>query len=45
LKNEHGYLLGVRHAAPYGDQYGLLWWPFEPKMAAKIQKSSDLGEI
>jgi hypothetical protein len=33
-----GYLQGVRHAAPYGAH-------FESKMTAKIQKSSDLGEI
>jgi hypothetical protein len=36
--NGNGYLQGVRHAVPYGDH-------FEYKMVAKIQKSSDLGEI
>ena len=36
--NGNEYLQGVRHTAPYGDH-------FEPKMATKIQKSSDLGEI
>ena len=24
----NGYLQEVRHAAPYGDHFGLLWWPF-----------------
>jgi hypothetical protein len=24
--NGNGYLQGVRHAAPYGDHFGLLWW-------------------
>ena len=23
--NGNGYLQGVRHAAPYGDHFGLLW--------------------
>jgi hypothetical protein len=40
--NGNGYLQGVRHAAPYGDHFGLL---FESKMAAKNTKSSDLGKI
>jgi hypothetical protein len=31
--NGNGYLQGVRNAAPYDDHFGLLWWPFEPKMA------------
>ena len=26
--NGNGYLQGVRHAAPYGDHFGLLWQPF-----------------
>jgi hypothetical protein len=26
--NGNRYLQGVRHAAPYGDHFGLLWWPF-----------------
>jgi hypothetical protein len=26
--NGNGYLQGVRHAAPYCDHFGLLWWPF-----------------
>ena len=26
--NGNGYLPGVRHAAPYGDHFGLLWQPF-----------------
>jgi hypothetical protein len=26
--NGNGYLQGVRHVAPYGDHFGLLWWPF-----------------
>ena len=26
--NGNGYLQGVRHAAPYGDHFGLLWRPF-----------------
>ena len=26
--NGNGYLQGVRHAAPYGDHFGLIWWPF-----------------
>jgi hypothetical protein len=26
--NGNGYLQGVRHAAPYGDHFDLLWWPF-----------------
>ena len=43
--NVNGYLQGVRHATPYGDHFGLVWWLFWTKMAAKIQKSSDLGEI
>jgi hypothetical protein len=33
------------HAAPYCDHFGLLCRQFESKMTAKIQKSSDLGEI
>ena len=37
--NGNGYLHGVRHAAPYFDHFGLLWWPFEQKMAAKIKNS------
>ena len=36
--NGNGYLQEVRHAAPYGAH-------FESNMTAKIQKSSDLGEI
>jgi hypothetical protein len=24
----NGYLQGVKHAAPYGDHFDLLWWPF-----------------
>ena len=43
--NRNGYLQWVRHATPYGDHFGLVWWLFWTKMAAKIQKSSDLGEI
>jgi hypothetical protein len=23
----NGYLQGIKHAAPYGDHFGLLWWP------------------
>jgi hypothetical protein len=26
--NGNGYLQGIRHAAPYGDHFSLLWWPF-----------------
>jgi hypothetical protein len=26
--NGNGYLPGVRHAAPFGDHFGLLWQPF-----------------
>jgi hypothetical protein len=26
--NGNGYLQGVRHAAPYGDHFSLLWRPF-----------------
>jgi hypothetical protein len=43
--NGNGYLQGVRHVAPYCDHFGLLCRQFESKMTAKIQKSSDLGEI
>ena len=25
--NGNGYLQGVKHAAPYGDHFGLLLWP------------------
>jgi hypothetical protein len=25
--NGNGYLQGVRHASPYGDHVGFLWWP------------------
>jgi heme oxygenase len=24
--NGNGYLQGIRHAAPYGDHFGLHWW-------------------
>jgi hypothetical protein len=43
--NGNGYLQGVRHAAPYGDHFGLLWWPFWTKNGHQNTKSSDLDEI
>jgi hypothetical protein len=35
----------VRHAAPYCDHFGLLWWPFWIQNDHQNTKSSDLSEI
>ena len=43
--NGNGCLQGVRHAAPYDDHFGLLWWPFWIKKGTKIPISCDLGKI
>ena len=43
--NGNGYLQGVRHAAPYGDHFSLLWRPFWIQNGRQNTKSSDLGKI
>ena len=35
--NGNGYLQDVRHAAPYGDHFGLLWRHFNPKWPPKYK--------
>ena len=34
---------GVRHAAPYGDHFGLLWWPFWTKNGCQNTKILRFG--
>ena len=37
--NGNGYLQGIRHAAPYGYHFGLLWWPFWTKNGRQNTKN------
>ena len=42
--NGNGYLQGVRHAAPYCDYIGLLWWPFLIQNGRQITKILRFGQ-